>query len=203
MNLTGGDGGGRAVPGPSAPAATVAAAIAAAFVVLQLSLIPALFPAGPISVATPLLPVALVAAWGAARDPVEAIPATLVAAAALGAVSSERVGWFILALLPTTAAAVTARALLKRAPWTRSRMTFGGAHASETTFPDAVLCAAGAATVGAAAYLALLTLAAGRASLLPELLESIAGSAGWSAVLAAVLAPLLRPLRRQRRGLFD
>ena len=192
----------RAAPRPSAVAAAAAATLAAALVVLQLSLVPALFPAGALGAAAPLLPVALVAAWGAARDPIEVAPALVVAAAALGAVSTERVGWFLLALLPTAALAVTARALPRRAPWGRGRSALDARSAGESPPADVALRAAAAAAVGAAAYLALLALASGRPALLSALGPSIVGAAAWSAALADALALLLRPLRPRRRGLF-
>jgi hypothetical protein len=189
----------RATPGPSAVAAAAAATLAAALVVLQLSLLPALFPAGAIGAAAPLLPVALVAAWAAAREPIEVAPALVVAAGALGAVSTERVGWFLLALLPTVAVAVAARELPRRASWGRGRRTLERPAGREAALTDVALRAAVAAAVGAAAYLALLALASGRPALLPALGVSIAGATVWSAALATVLALLLRP---RRRGLF-
>ena len=192
----------RSAPRTSAVATAVAAALAATLVILQLSLVPALFPAGAVGAAAPLLPVALVAAWAAARNPVEIAPALVVAAAALGAVSTERVGWFLLALLPTAALAVTARALPPRAPWGRGRPALETRAAREGSLIEVVLRAAVAAALGAAAYLALLALAAGRPTLLPALGASIIGAAAWSAALAAALALLLRPLRPRRRGLF-
>ncbi len=195
--LESGAGGARAA---SLTAAAVAAAAAVAGVLLQLSLVAALFPAGPLAAAAPLLPVVLLAAWGSARDPIETVPAAIVSAAALGTVSSERVGWFLLALLPTIVAAFTARAGLDRVPGGRPGLD--AARARGPSFPAAALLGAGAAAVGAAAYVALLTIASGDVGLFPELLGSIAGTAAWSAGLAAVLAPLLRPLRRERRGLF-
>ena len=171
-------------------------------VVLQISLIAALFPAGPLAVASPLLPVVLVAAWGSARDPVETVPAAVAAAAALGAVSSERVGWFLLALLPTIVAAVTLRAGLGRAPGSRPGGELDGLRDGRVSLLTVAALGAVSAAVGSAAYVALLTLAAGDVALFPELLRSIAATTVWSAGLAAVLAPLLRPLRRERRGLF-
>ena len=190
--LESGAGGTRAA---SLTAAAVVAAAAVAGVLLQLSLVAALFPAGPLAAAAPLLPVVLLAAWGSARDPIETVPAAIVSAAALGTVSSERVGWFLLALLPTIVAAFTARAGLDRVPGGRPGLD--AARARGPSFPAAALLGA-----GAAAYVALLTIASGDVGLFPELLGSIAGTAAWSAGLAAVLAPLLRPLRRERRGLF-
>ncbi len=192
----------RVAPDPSLPAAIAAAAVAVMCVVLQISLIAALFPAGPLAVASPLLPVVLVAAWGSARDPVETVPAAVAAAAALGAVSSERVGWFLLALLPTIVAAVTLRASLGRAPGSRPGGELDGLRDGRVSLLTVAALGAVSAAVGSAAYVALLTLAAGDVALFPELLRSIAATTVWSAGLAAVLAPLLRPLRRERRGLF-
>ncbi|MCA9857533.1 MAG: hypothetical protein KC458_09675, partial [Dehalococcoidia bacterium] len=50
--------------------------------------------------AAPVIPVVLVAAWGAVRRPDETWPAILLPAVVLGVASEERVGWFLLALLP-------------------------------------------------------------------------------------------------------
>ena len=186
----------------SLAAAAVAAVAAVAGAVLQLSLVAALFPAGPLAAATPLLPVVLLAAWGSARDPIETVPAAVGSAAALGAISSERVGWYLLALLPTIVAAYTARAGLERVPGARPGLDGAPERGGDPSFPAAALLAAAAAAAGSAAYLALLTIASGDVGLFPELLGSIAGTAAWSAGLAAALAPLLRPLRRERRGLF-
>ena len=187
--------------GASPRAAACAAIAALGCSVLQLSLIDALFPAGPLAVATPLLPVVLVAAWGAARDPVETVPAAIIAAVVLGTVSSERVGWFLIALLPTIVAVITVRTGLDWVPAGAGAPGIDAAGDVGPSFPAAALLGAGAAAAGSASYVALLTIA-GEPSLFPDLLGSIVGTMLWSAGLAAALAPLLRPLRRERRGLF-
>ena len=77
--------------------AATLALLALAASLLQLGAVPALFLGG---VAAPLLPVALIAAWTMARGERELWPALLVVAAVMGVASSERIGWFLLALLP-------------------------------------------------------------------------------------------------------
>lgn len=147
---------------------------------LQAGALPALFfdPSG-----APLLPVALVAAWGALRGPEEVWPALLVAPLPLALLSEERLGWFVLALLPTAALLVHRRP----APGTPGQ------------FARAPLVAA----LGALAYLALLWLGAGDVRGLPGATATILGTALLTAAVAAVFAALLWPLRTRRApGLF-
>ena len=131
---------------------------------------PELFPPA----AAPLLPAALLAAWAAVRDSNEAWPAPVAAALVLGAASEERVGWFLLALLPAfvLAAAVRSASGLRR-PALAPFAAAGGALAYAALL-DAAAGDPGAVTVSAAAYL--------RAAL-------------WTALAAALLAVLLTPLR--------
>lgn len=155
------------------------ALLGAAAALAQLGAVPALFPGAP---AAPLLPVALIAAWSAVRDPREAWPALLVASVLLGAASEERVGWYLIALLPALALAMMAS------------LPPGARRAG---------LAVGGAAAGAVAYLALLTLAAGRASALGSEAGTLAVAALWTAAATALLAAALWPLRPRTAGLFE
>jgi hypothetical protein len=134
------------------------------------------------SAAAPLLPVALLAAWGTMRHADEVWPALLLAPIPLGVASEERLGWFLLALLPTAAL------LLHRSP-PESLQKLGYAPL--------------AAALGALGYLVLLWVAAGEVGALPDAAGLIFGSAIMTAALAALLAVLLWPVRARRTpGLF-
>ena len=50
--------------------------------------------------AAPVLPVALIAGWAVMRDVRETWPALILPAVVLGVTSEERVGWFLLSMLP-------------------------------------------------------------------------------------------------------
>jgi hypothetical protein len=146
---------------------------------LQLGAVPALFLG---SIAAPLLPVALIAAWTMARGERELWPALLVVAAVLGVASSERVGWFLLALLPAAGlSAVIAATLVSR------RLALAPA----------------AAALGALAYLAVLATAGGGLDRLPAMSGSIAAAGAWTALVAAVFALVLWPLQPRPGGLFE
>lgn len=157
------------------------AALAAVAALLQLAAVPSLFVDGAVA---PLLPVALISAWAAARDGNETWPVLLVVPVMLGVVSEERVGWFMLALLPSAA--------LASLPW----QTDGASGVRR--FARAPLAAAG----GAVLYLSLLTLAAGRPATLAETAGSYVFAALWTAAVATLLAGALWPLRPRPRGLF-
>lgn len=157
---------------------SVVALLALGAALLQIGAIPAVaFDA----TAAPLVPIALLAAWGTVRDPAEVWPAFLLVAIAFGVASEQRVGWYLLALLPTAAllltpARRTSLAILARAPL--------------------------AAAAGAWVYLALLLVAAGDAEAIPTLALDLVIAALWTGVLAALLALTLWPLRGGRQGLF-
>lgn len=137
--------------------------------------------------ATPVLPVALIAAWASMRRVEETWPAVLLPAIVLGATSEERAGWFLLALLPAPALALAgSRRLRPRVSGIGRRLTV-------------------AATVGAGAacaYVTLLSLAGGVVRDLPAHAPAILAAAAGSALLAALAALALWPLRRRERGLF-
>jgi len=161
-----------------AVSAAAAAVLALATAFLQLGAIPALFPGG----AAPLLPIALITAWAAARDPDGTWPVLLIVPVILGVASQERVGWFMLALLPTAALALAAGR---------------GGRIQRIAFAPAT------AVVGALLYLMLLTLAAGRGSSLVPAAGSHLATALWTAAAAALLAVALRALRPRAHGLFE
>lgn len=146
---------------------------------LQLGAMPTLFLGG---VAAPLLPVALIAAWATARGEREAWAAVLIASIVLGVASQERVGWFLLALLPAAGlSAVIAATLVSR------RLALAPA----------------AAALGALAYLAVLATAGGGLDRLPAMSGSIAAAGAWTALVAAVFALVLWPLQPRPGGLFE
>ncbi|MEZ4554140.1 MAG: hypothetical protein AB7L91_09750 [Dehalococcoidia bacterium] len=156
------------------------AALALVASLLQVGALPALFfdPS-----AAPLLPVALLAAWGALRGPGELWPALLVAPLPLALLSEERLGWFLLALLPT------AGLLVRRRPDPDSLAQFARAPL--------------VAALGALGYLALLWLAAGDIRGLPSALATLFGAALLTAIASTLFAALLWPLRTRRApGLF-
>ena len=142
--------------------------------------------------AAPVLPAALIAAWavtrGGAEDGcVEIWPAVLLPAVVLGAASEERVGWFLLALLPAPAlAAYGSRRIRPRA----------------TGFSRRVSIAAGVAALAAMGYASILALAAGLLGDLPASNPSLLATGAGSALLAAVAVLAFWPIRRRERSLF-
>lgn len=160
---------------------TVLGALAA---LAQLGVLPLLF-LDPLT--QPLLPVALVAGWCLVRGPSEAWPTLLLAPVLLGVLSEERVGWFVLALLPTAVAAVVLLHL--------GRDT--AAHA-----PRRLASAACVGALGAACHASVLALASGRPLLLLEAAEGLAMAACVTAALSALVAAAVWPTRPRARGLF-
>ncbi len=145
---------------------------------VQVGALPTLF-AQP--AAAPLLPIALFAAWGLTRDPSEVAPGIVLAAVIMGVSSEDRIGWFLLALIPTAALLVAARlatnAGLARVP--------------------------AVAAAGTMLYLGTLLLAAGAVRALPAVATAMLTSAGLTALLALALALALWPLRPRPAGLFE
>jgi hypothetical protein len=141
---------------------------------VQVGAIPSLF----LDTATaPLLPVAVIAAWGAVRGPDDLWAGILVAPLPLALASEERVGWFLLALLPTAAL------LLRRPP---------------PDTPHQLLRAPLAAALGSLAYLVVLFCAGGAAPALPGAASSLLGAATLTALVAALFALVLWPARTRR-----
>src|SRR5690606_28590713 len=112
--------------------------------------------------------------------PAEAWPTLLLAPALLGVLSEERVGWFVLALLPTVAAAVVLLHL--------DRDTVVRA-------PRRFASAACAGALGAGCHASLLALASGRPALLLDAIEGLAVAICLTAVLSALVAAAVWPTR--------
>ena len=152
---------------------------------LQLGAMPTLFLGG---VAAPLLPVALIAEWATARGEREAWAAVLIASIVLGVASQERVGWFLLALLPTAALSTLALGI------------FAARSTAARRLASAPVVAAG----GTLLYLAVLALASGRVAALGQQLSAGIAAAAWTALVASLIALVLWPLQlRTSRGLFE
>ena len=158
------------------------AALALASALLQLGVVPALFLQAE---RAPMLPIALLAAWAAVRGGSEVWSVLLIVPVTLGAASEERVGWFLLALLPT---ALTAMALRP------------AAHPSRRSF---VARAAVTAAAGTVLFALTLGVAAAQPDLSRDGLVSLFASGVVTAVVAATAAVLLLPLRPRARGLFS
>lgn len=143
--------------------------------------------------AAPVLPVALVAAWavirrGEDRRSEEVWPAIVLPAVVLGVASEERVGWFLLALLPAPAlAAVGTRQIRPRVAGLLRRVGI----------------AAGIAALGAMAYAVVLATAAGLFRELPSSAPSLLATGLGSALLASLTVVAFWPLRSRPRGLFS
>ena len=160
---------------------SIAAAVTA---LVQLGVVPLFFIDGRTA---PVLPVALIAAWAAVREPSETGPALLITAVALGVVSQERVGWFLLALLPAVLLAAIARSLLDDAhDPSRRRLALG----------------AGGAGGGAVAYLALLAVASGGAADVGPNAARFALAGLFTASIGGLMAIALWPTRPRPEGLF-
>ena len=143
--------------------------------------------------AAPVLPLAVIAGWGAARGLGEAVPAAFLAAVVLGVASEERAGWFLLAMLPTAALLLPAAALRH---WER------------------LLLAPVAATLGVLVFQAMLRFSSGLGALSAQQQNELFEGAAWSAAAAFALAAILAggawALRRgpapdptAQRGLFE
>lgn len=133
--------------------------------------------------AAPLIPLAVLAGWSAARGFGEVAPGLLAAALVLGVASEDHAGWFVLAMLP-------AAALL--------------AGADIVPPPRRLVLAPAAAALGAGAWTALLYAASGRLDLLSFHDDLAIGLVLWTGALTAVCALLAWPLRPRtpRTGLF-
>ena len=133
--------------------------------------------------AAPLIPLAVVAGWSAARGFGHVAPVLLGAALVLGVASEDRAGWFVLAMAPAAALLALADAV---SPLRRLAL------------------APAAATLGAGAYTALLYAVSGRFELLGVQSETAVDVVLWTGALAAACALLAWPLRPRtpRTGLF-
>lgn len=138
--------------------------------------------------AAPVLPAVLVAAWATARRPEETWPAIVLPAIVLGAMSEERMGWFLIALLP---APLIASIAMRRF---RPRVT---------GFKRRAATASCVAAAGAASYGCLLLLGAGMTGELAGAMSTLVASALMSGLLALVATVALWPLRPRQQGLFE
>lgn len=138
--------------------------------------------------AAPVLPAILVGAWAAVRRPEETWPAILLPAIVLGAMSEQRVGWFLLALLP---APLIASIAVRRF---RPRVT---------GFTRRALVGSAAAAGGAIAYGLVLLISASMAGEIGASLGALLGSAILTGTIALVATCCLWPLRPRQRGLFE
>ncbi len=120
--------------------------------------------------AAPVLPLIVIAGWGAARGLGETVPAAALAAIVLGVSSEERAGWFLLAMLPTAALLLPASALRH---WER------------------LLLAPVAAALGVVAFQAMLRFSGGLAALSRAQQDDLYEGALLSAVAALILAAVL------------
>lgn len=149
----------------------------------QVSVLPLLF-LDPWS--APLLPVAVVAAWSINRSPDDVWLALLPAALLPGVVSTQRIGWFLVALLPVA---------LAGAALAQSRAN--EEHGLLWRLP-ASAAVAGLGTLG---YLLLLAAVGRELTASLQAAPAIASATLGTSALAALLAPLLQP-RKRRHGLF-
>ncbi len=156
--------------------------LAFAVAVLQLAAVPSLFLEAE---RAPLLPVALLAAWSAVQGPLRALAVLVAAAIVLGVASEERVGWFMLALLPTAAMATA----LPRGERAAARRLLVRTTA--------------AAAVGVLAYAATLSVAAGRVPLSSGRFDDLAAATLLTMFIAALTALAMLPFRPRARGLFS
>ena len=165
-----------------------------ALTVAALAVAAALVQVGPLSlftvdaIASPLLPIAVVAGWGVARRADETWLALLLAPVVFGAVSQDRVGVFVIALWPTAAFALLARQS-DRDP------------AGYT--PRRLVAAAAAAAAGAACYVTLLAVAGGHVASIATQARTILVAIAITAVAATAVAVAVWPWRPRRRGLFE
>lgn len=136
---------------------------------------------------TPFLPAALVATWSATRKPIETWGITLISALILGVMSSERAGWFLLALLPISFIAVSLDELTARNQNLTTRIGRAGATA----------------LTGTLSYVLILTIVAGKGSLLVAVGPQIAMACLGTMALTTVGVLALNPFRKRPVGLFQ
>ncbi|MFA7296531.1 MAG: hypothetical protein WC211_05005 [Dehalococcoidia bacterium] len=134
--------------------------------------------------ASAVLPLALIACWGVLRGVDEVVLAAPTVALALGVTSEERVGWFLLALIPLLIALV----LVERGRQRGRSAAVGAAVAGG----------------GSLAYGIVLLLAAGQPRALPAAAPALLAVSSVTALLSALGVLLLWRWRAQThtRGLF-
>jgi len=136
--------------------------------------------------AAPVPACALIAGWAATRRPEETWTIALAAALVLGAISVERAGWFLLAMLPTVGAAMV---LATMAPRNRSLTARVG---------RALIAASG----GALGYAGTFAIASTSADALLEEAPGLGAAALVTGLLAALIVVCAAPFRRRPVGLF-
>ena len=156
----------------------VVCVIGVAAAVAQLGVMPTLMRE---PLAAPALPIAAIAAWGTLRGMPETTPAFLLAAVVLGVASEERVGWFVLALLPT--------------------VVFVTVLNGRRGIPPIGLAAGGAA-FGVVSYQAVLGLADGAPRIVIDEASLIFVAAVATACCSTALAASLWMFRPRPAGLF-
>lgn len=167
----------------------IAALLTACAAILQAGAVPTLYPGG----AAPLLPVAIIAAWAAARHARELWPALLLCAVLLGVTSEGRTGAYLLALLAPTVLALTVQPLLDERRRTVTWLQRLGGSA---------LIGGG----GALLYVLVLAVGDGRPRLALTALtapHALVGGMLWTAGAAGALAVALWPIRARPGGLFS
>lgn len=137
--------------------------------------------------AAPVLPVALIAGWAVMRNAEETWPALFLPAILLGAASEERMGWFLIALLPAPALAAAGVARI------RPRVT---------GITRRLVIAGSVAALAALAYATVLSAAGGVLGHLGASAGGLLVAAAGSALLAMLAALAFWPLRPRERGLF-
>lgn len=129
---------------------------------------------------------ALIAAWAATRRPEETWAIAGTGALVLGAISVERSGWFLLAMLPTVGVAMV---LAEVSPRNRG-------------FTARLGRAVAAASVGTLCYGSLLALTSASAGVLLEEAPSLVVAAIGTSLLAAIVVVVALPFRPRPASLF-
>lgn len=159
--------------------------LAFAAAITQLAILPAL---DADVLARPVLPVALLAGWCAMRRPTETWPVLLVTPMLMGPLSEERLGWFLIALIPSAAIGTAL-----------SPVDTPGA-------PPGLARRMGIAALiglsGAIGHAAVLATAGGLSARLLQEPSAIAGGVAWTILFALAVTVALAPLRPNPRGLF-
>lgn len=132
----------------------------------------------------PVLPLALIACWGVLRRAHEVLPAALAVAVPLGVTSEERLGWFILAMLPLLLALALAECGRQRGR--------GAAIAAAVAGSGSLACGL------------VLLLAAGQPRAIPSEMPALLAASSVTALLTGLGVLLLWRWRARTRtqGLF-
>jgi len=150
---------------------------------LQLAVVPLIFPQPE---SAPMLPVALLAAWGGSRNVDQVWPAIIPAALLPGILSTERAGWYLLALIPVVllSSAISGTPAINEPHWLRR-----------------VPMVAAVAALGTLGYVLVMAVVGGQLVSLSSAPAALVSGAIGSALLASLWTLVLSP-RRPRQGLF-